>query len=150
MNRLEKVFYEHLLSTGLKKEEIKFFKKDSPDFVVNGKIGYEVKKKDGNGIVLSEKQIVKILDKNLQSSIIVINDDKKITNRIELNNSIFNIPLIDGLHIWWKKDGKLVPFFQKINRDVVFKWKETITQNERIKERLEEALKKDTEEHKNE
>ena len=45
---------------------------------------------------------------------------------------------------------KLVPFFQKINPNVVFQWKETITQNEKIKSRLEEALLDNAEKHKNE
>lgn len=48
------------------------------------------------------------------------------------------------------KSTKLIPFFQKIEPDILYKWKETITKNETIKVRLEEALKKDTEEHKNE
>lgn len=38
------------------------------------------------------------------------------------------------------KSTKLIPFFQKIDPEVIYKWKETITQNEKIKERLEEAL----------
>lgn len=46
------------------------------------------------------------------------------------------------------KSTKLVPFFQKIDSAVVFKWKETITANEKIKERLEEALLDNTEKHK--
>lgn len=45
------------------------------------------------------------------------------------------------------KSTKLVPFFQKIDPDVVFRWKETITANEKIKKRLEEALEDNTKKH---
>lgn len=44
--------------------------------------------------------------------------------------------------------AKLVPFFQKIDGGILFEWKETITQNETIKGRLENALKRDIEENK--
>ncbi len=43
---------------------------------------------------------------------------------------------------------KLSAFFQKIDEKIIYNWKETITRNETIRKRLEEALKKDTEEHK--
>jgi len=42
---------------------------------------------------------------------------------------------------------KLVPFFQKIDEKIIYNWKETITRNETIRKRLEEALKNDTNEH---
>lgn len=45
---------------------------------------------------------------------------------------------------------KLVPFFQKIDEKVVFNWKETITRNETMRKRLEEALEDNMEKHKNE
>jgi len=45
------------------------------------------------------------------------------------------------------KSTKLTPFFQKIEPDVLYKWKETITKNEKIKERLEEALMDNIKKH---
>lgn len=45
-------------------------------------------------------------------------------------------------------NSKLIPFFQKIDEKIVYNWKETITRNETIRDRLEKALIKDTEEHK--
>ena len=46
MNKLEKSFYNYLIAQKINKDEIKFFKKDSPDFLVNN-IGYEIKRKNG-------------------------------------------------------------------------------------------------------
>jgi len=43
---------------------------------------------------------------------------------------------------------KLVPFFQKINEKILFNWKESMTQNDSIRNRLEESLKDNMEKHK--
>lgn len=45
------------------------------------------------------------------------------------------------------KSTKLTPFFQKIEPKILYKWKDTITKNETIKERLEEALNDNTKKH---
>ena len=43
--------------------------------------------------------------------------------------------------------AKLEPFFQKIDGKTIYDWKETITHNETIRGRLEEALKDNTQKH---
>ena len=42
---------------------------------------------------------------------------------------------------------KLEPFFQKIDGKIINNWKETITHRETIRERLEEALRDNTQKH---
>lgn len=44
-----------------------------------------------------------------------------------------------------KKD---VVFSQNINEDIVQEWKDTITKNEKIRDRLEESLVENTKKHK--
>ena len=44
--------------------------------------------------------------------------------------------------------AKLKPFFQKIDAQVIYEWRETVTGNETIRERLEEALKDNALKHK--
>ena len=43
--------------------------------------------------------------------------------------------------------AKLIPFFQKIDLQVIREWKDTITGNETFRARLEEALKDNTTKH---
>lgn len=45
------------------------------------------------------------------------------------------------------KSTKLKPFAQKIDSKILVDWKETITKNETIKERLEESLQDNTKKH---
>ena len=42
---------------------------------------------------------------------------------------------------------KLVPFFQKIDSEILRRWKETVIGTETLRGRLEDALKKDTSEY---
>lgn len=42
---------------------------------------------------------------------------------------------------------KLAPFFQKIDGKIIYNWKETITRNETIRKRLEEALIDNSKKH---
>ncbi len=46
------------------------------------------------------------------------------------------------------RKSKTKPFFQKIDAEILYRWKDSITQNEKIKDRLEEALLDNIEKHK--
>lgn len=45
------------------------------------------------------------------------------------------------------KSTKLAPFFQRIDPQILKDWKETITRNESMRERLEKALLNDIKNH---
>lgn len=145
MTPTEKVFYDNLIEKGVDKEKIKFFVRDSPDFIVDGKVGYEVKKKEGNCITTSKRQINKILAKKIKPFLIII-DENSIIEEILLTKDILNNKYIGSVNINWENEN-LSPFFQKIDPKVIYDWKETINHNETIRERLEEALRNNTNEH---
>lgn len=146
MNQNEKVFYDSLIKKGIEKDRIKFFSRDSPDFIVED-IGYEVKRKFEGIISLNKRQINKILSKKLKSFFLITVDEEYILEEIPLTKDILDKEFIGNTSINWE-DENVVPFFQNISPEVIHDWKETMTRNETIRGRLEEALKDNAEKHK--
>ena len=146
MTPTERIFYDRLIESGINKDRIKFFYNDSPDFIVDENVGYEIKKNNGNSIVTNKKQINRILDKKIKTFLVII-DGNGIIEEIPLTKEILDMKYIGGVNIIWENENSY-PFFQKIDLNIVYKWKETITQNEMIKDRLEEALLDNAQKHK--
>jgi len=145
MNETEQFFYKYLLESGIKKENIEFFINDSPDFIVDGKIGYEVKRKISNSIVTSKKQIRKILNKDIKSFFVAI-DEYMIIEEIPITEDILDKKNIGDINIIWENEN-LIGFFEKIDPKILYNWRETITGNETFRARVEEALKDNTTKH---
>ncbi len=145
MNQNEKKFYDSLIEKGVNQEEITFFSHDSPDFIV-GDIGYEVKRKIEGHIFLNKIQIKKILKKELKSFFLIMVDEDYIIEEALLTKEILDKKYIGDTTIYWGNE-EVIPFFQKIEGKTIYNWKETITHNETIRGRLEEALRDNTLKH---
>lgn len=151
MNKTEKIFYDYLINEKkIPKENIINNPKSSPDFIVeeNGeRIGYEVKKALFKIIYIPGTQHNSIKNADYKTFIVLMKKgEKKPTKLIPYNKlSKKNPQIIDGYKIYIAKKD-MATFNVSIN--LLKEWKKSITHNESIKDRIEEALKDNIKKHK--
>lgn len=104
MTPTEKIFFNKLREDGI--NDIEFFNDDSPDFIIRGVIGYEIKIVTGKtvkNIKLNKEQLNKILDKKIESFIVPIDIKGNIFKRIPINQELFEKEEFEGINIKWEE-----------------------------------------------